>query len=99
MTVCYEYCFNSAQFDKIIKKNAQFVWDNLQNKAFNNLEQVLIERPTVAVYDARAETELHTEASKLGIGGTLLQRQSDKTLRPVMYFSRQTTKKEQRYHS
>jgi hypothetical protein len=42
---------------------------------------------------------LHTDASKYGIGGILLQYQQDGTLKPICYFSRQTNKAEQNYHS
>jgi hypothetical protein len=44
-------------------------------------------------------TELHTDASMHCVGGILLQRQRDETLRPIFYYSRQTSKEEQHYHS
>lgn len=53
----------------------------------------------LALYDPELKTEVHTDASKWGVGGILLQTQSNTTLRPVMYFSKQTTKEEQIYHS
>jgi hypothetical protein len=59
----------------------------------------LVERPVLALYNRDAHTELHTDASKHGIGGILLQRQQDQTLRPICYFSRQTSKVEEKYHS
>ncbi|KAJ8919080.1 hypothetical protein NQ315_012065 [Exocentrus adspersus] len=42
---------------------------------------------------------VHTDASKIGIGGILLQVQENGELKPVQYFSRATTKQEQVYHS
>ncbi|WP_253302469.1 reverse transcriptase domain-containing protein [Wolbachia endosymbiont of Psylliodes chrysocephala] len=84
---------------QLTKKGILFVWEKPQQDAFETLKQKLISRPLLALYDSKAWTELHTDACKLGIGGILLQRQEDESLRPVLYFSRQTTKEEQRYHS
>lgn len=51
-----------------------------------------------ALYRSNAETEVHTDASKLGLGGIMLQKE-DGMLRAVMYFSRVTTPAEELYHS
>lgn len=54
----------------------------------------------LAVYDQLAETEVHTDASRIGIGGILLQRQNSKeSFRPVAYYSRQTSPEENNFHS
>lgn len=67
--------------------------------AFNTLKQKLVERSILALYDAKLETELHTDASKFGVAGILMQRHGDGMLRPVAYYSRKTTKDEQNLHS
>lgn len=46
-----------------------------------------------------AHTEVHRDASQLGLGGILLQKQDDQRLHPICYYSRQTTKGEEKYHS
>ncbi|KAJ3650016.1 hypothetical protein Zmor_021729 [Zophobas morio] len=84
---------------KLTKKNAVFEWSKSQQSAFDELKQRLITRPILALYNPSAETEVHTDASKMGLGGILMQRQSNNEMHPVLYFSRQTTKEEQRYHS
>lgn len=56
-------------------------------------------KPILALYDPALPTEIHTDACKSGIAGILLQQQTDGTLRPVMYFSRVTSKEESMYHS
>jgi hypothetical protein len=53
----------------------------------------------LALYNPEAVTELHTDASMRCIGGILFQYQKDGTLRPICYYSRQTTTAEQHYHS
>lgn len=62
------------------------------------LKEKLLSRPLLALYDPSASLEVHTDASKIGIGAILLQKKSDK-LQPLAYFSRKTTPEEQRFHS
>ena len=57
-------------------------------------KKLLVDRPILAIYNPQAKTELHTDACSDGIGAVLLQRQADKTLKPVMYFNQQTTDEE-----
>lgn len=42
---------------------------------------------------------MHTDASKHGIGGILLQKDNLGLFRPVSYYSRKTTPDEQKFHS
>lgn len=84
---------------QLTKKNVEWVWGQDQEHAFQTLKQRLVERPILAIYDRAAKTEVHTDASKLGLGGILLQYQKDGSLKPIAYFSRVTSKEEQFYHS
>lgn len=83
----------------LTKKNMTWLWGEAQDRAFKDLKSSLISRPVLAIYDRNLHTELHTDASKFGVAGILLQRQIDNSLKPVMYFSRTTTREEQNYHS
>lgn len=55
--------------------------------------------PVLAVYDPNAYTEVHTDASSIGIGGVLLQTQKDGKLHPICFYSRKTTSDEAKYPS
>nr|CAI5824178.1 unnamed protein product [Callosobruchus analis] len=83
----------------LTKKDVTWRWDDEQRWAFAALKERLVSRPLLAVYDSRADIELHTDASKLGVSGILLQKAKDGQWRPVEYFSRATTIQEQMYHS
>lgn len=83
----------------LLKKDAVWIWSAEQENAFRSLQQKLVQKPTLALYCPQAETELHTDACKLGVGGILLQRDENGMFRPVAYFSRQTTPEEQNYCS
>jgi transposase InsO family protein len=97
-----KYIPNFAQLAKPLTmltcKGADFVWESRQDRAFQELKARLTERPLLAIYSVDAETEVHTDASKTGLGGILFQKQEG-NWKPIAYFSRQTTKEEQRYHS
>lgn len=84
---------------ELTRKNVEFTWGVEQEQAFQTLKTRLMERPVLGIYDKDAKTELHTDASKLGLGGILMQYQTDGSLKPIAYFSRVTTKEESLYHS
>lgn len=84
---------------QLLRKNASWVWGQDQQKAFESLKTALVQKPILALYNPKADTELHTDACKIGIAGILLQRNEQNLLRPVAYFSKQTTPEEQNYSS
>lgn len=84
----------------LTRSNVVWAWGDEQEKAFKELKAVLISRPVLAIFNPEYLTELHTDASASGLGGILLQRADDsKPLHAVAYFSRQTSKDEQHFHS
>lgn len=71
-----------------------------QMNAFEMLKGQLLTDPVLWIYNPKAETELHTDASALGFGGCLLQKQTDDgQFHHVMYFSKRSTDAESRYHT
>lgn len=91
----------ASPLTKLLKKDSKWEWQGAQQGAFEELKSRLVTRPVLAIYDHAAETELHTDASRLGIGGVLLQRPqgSTESFKPVAYYSRQTTPEEKNFHS
>lgn len=83
----------------LLRTKFEWKWSEEHTQAFNTLKQKLVERPILALYDPKLETELHTDASKHGIAGILMQRSVDGLLRVVAYYSRKTTVDEQKLHS
>lgn len=67
--------------------------------SFLKLKHILTSAPVLGIYDPTSETQLHTDASKLGYGAVLLQKQSDHKLHPIAYFSKSVGKHESNYHS
>lgn len=83
----------------LLRKNCAWNWGTEHTTAFETVKTALVQRPLLALYDPHKETQVHTDASKRGIGGILLQKGDDNLYRPVSYFSRKTTPEEQRFHS
>ncbi|XP_058827253.1 uncharacterized protein LOC131687215 [Topomyia yanbarensis] len=90
----------AAQLYELLKEDREFEMSTNHIQAVESLKNALISKPVLRIYSPNAETELHTDASSLGFGGVLLQRQSDDGLmHPVMYHSRKTTVAESKLHS
>lgn len=84
----------------LLRKGTPFVFGESQMSAFEMLKVQLVTEPVLRIYDTKSETELHTDASALGFGGCLLQKQTDDgQFHPVMFFSKRSTDAESRYHS
>lgn len=83
----------------LLKRDRVWYWGNDEEEAFQELKAALTSCPVLALYNPEAETEVHTDASALGLAGMILQRQSDGKFHPIAYFSRQTTAAEANYHS
>lgn len=83
----------------LLKKDVSFTFGQTERTAFCRLKQKLTEAPTLSIYDPKAYTELHCDASAHGFGAVLMQRQPDQQIHPIFYFSKRTTEIETRYHS
>lgn len=93
------YSIIAKPLTELTKKNKEWVWGEKENNAFERLKRMLVERPILHIFNQEAYTEVHTDASSIGLGGILLQRQNDDKLHPVAYFSRKTSPTEAKYHS
>ena len=93
------YAIIAKPLTDLTGKQVPFAWGPEQQKAFEYLKERLLARPVLAVYEPKAETEVHTDASMIGLGAVLIQKQEDNKFHPVSYYSRKTTKDESKYHS
>ena len=85
---------------ELFKKDAKFVWQEQQNRAFQEIKPLIGASPILAYYNPKStRTELHTDASAIGLGAMLFQEDDEKVLRLVYAISRQTSDVERSYHS
>ena len=79
------------------QEGTKWRWGPKQNEAFNEIKDLLVLAPVMAYHRQGAPTRLTTDASPVGIGAILEQKQEDETYRPIYYASRKLSKVEQRY--
>ena len=82
--------------DLLVQGN-QWVWGEPQQKAFQQVKEMLTTSPVLALFDPEFDTIVSADASSYGLGATLLQRQPEGELKPVAYISRSMTPTEQKY--
>ena len=73
-------------------KGKQFSWMEEAGVAFERIKELLTTAPILALPDFQLLFELHTDASKVGIGGVL-----SKKGRPIAYFSEKLSGAKMRY--
>ena len=79
----------------LLKKKNMWTWSEIHRKAFRDLKNKLSSERVLALYHSKKGTILSADASSYGLGGVLLQEQSDGKWKPVMYASRSLTSTEQ----
>lgn len=66
---------------------------------FDTLKDKLLSKPVLKLFDPKKYTELHTDASSVGIAGMLLQRGADNLMHLVLCVSKKNSEVEMSYHS
>ena len=95
--------FSSELADKtkpmrdLLSEKTHWNWGIAQEKAFQEIKEIISKTPVLALYDPRVETKIHTDASSYGLGGILMQKQRNNEWQPVAYASRALSQTEQRY--
>lgn len=83
----------------LTRKDTEFVFGVEAQGAMNAIKDVSCGDPILKILNPLLETELHTDASKIGYGACLLQKHADGQWYPVFYLSRKTTPAEANYSS
>ena len=81
---------------EVTKKNAVFAWSIDQQEAFDDMKSQLSSDVTLAFPDFDKRFIVQTDASGVGIGGILMQRDENNRLRPVCFAGRALNKYEKK---
>ena len=82
----------TAPLRKLLKKEAEFFWDQPQIEAFERIKQVITQSPVLGYYNPNLPLVLEVDASKYGIGCCLMQEE-----RPIAFASKSLTQTEVGY--
>ena len=88
-----------ARGDTAKKKKERVVLNEVVRSAFHKLKETVMSAPVLAYPDPNKEYLLETDASKLGLGAVLSQKQYDGRYHPVAFGSRAFHGVEVNYHS
>ncbi|KAG9509253.1 Ty3b-g, partial [Fragariocoptes setiger] len=62
---------------QLTKKDEHFVWQDMQQAAFDRLKEALTSSPVLVHFNEKAELVIKTDASIIGLGAVLLQKEPD----------------------
>ena len=83
----------------LLRKDVAFRWDDSCQEAFEQLKQCLVSAPVLAYPQFKPELPfvLETDASLLGLGAVLAQKQADGNVHLIAYVSRSINSHERNY--
>ena len=87
----------ASPLTQLLKKNVTFHWHAAQEKSFLDLKHALTNAPILSFPNYEAPFELCTDASSLGLGAVLMQKDDHGKNRAVAYASRTLTPAESNY--
>lgn len=87
-----------SPISSLLKKDAKWNWSDNCEKARLIVVEKLTTCPILCIYESERETELHTDASSVGIGAALMQKH-ETGFRVVAYYSKKFSLEESKYHS
>ena len=95
-----QFALIAALLTDLLKESKPFIWTEDQENAFGALKGKLMSEPTLKVFNTKAQiTELHTDASAVGLGAMLFQREREGDQLKLVYAISRTSESERLYHS
>ena len=82
-----DYATLTEPLRKLTKKDATFTWNKEQQASFKKLKESLTNASTMCYYQPNADTKVIVDASPVGLGAILTQKQEDGKFKPVAYAS------------
>ena len=73
---------------ELTEKNRKFEWNEAHQKCFDQIKSILASEPVLRIYNPEYETMVYTDASTVGIGAVLKQKQPNGEELPISYFSK-----------
>ena len=87
----------SAPLVALTKKNSKFIWNSAHTKAFTSLKKLLCQAPVLSYPNFHRLFVLQTDASDIGIGAVLAQKDPQGHDHVISYASRSLTDREKKF--
>jgi len=81
----------------LTRKDVKWVWEESQQKAFDELKGVFTTKPVLAAPDLDKEFRIEADASNYTTGGVLSMKCSDNLWRPVAFISKSLSDTKRNY--
>ena len=98
---CGRYINNLSTIEeplrRLTRKNVIWNWGNEQEHSFRELKSRLTSAESMAYFNPELLTQIIVDASPVGLGAILVQKQKNGCFKPVIYASRSLTDVERRY--
>lgn len=87
----------AAPLRKLTCKDTPWLWGEEEEQSFNAVKNALTCEKTLGYFDPKKETVLYVDASPVGVGAVLTQKNDHNEISTLYYASRSLTQTEQRY--
>ena len=81
----------------LLKKDEPYVWTKERQEAFENIKEYLTSDPVLHIFNPSRDTYLISDASRVGIGAVLKQKDENDVMVPIAYFSKRLTSYQKNY--
>lgn len=93
------YTETAYPLTRLTRKSVPFKWTEQEKSSFDSLRTSLQGPTTLKLFNPKLPTELHTDASKVGIGAILIQRNEDHSPRIIACFSKRLSKEQENWNT
>ena len=97
--VCHNFSVIVEPLTNLLGKRTKYVWNNDCQKSFDKLKAILKSAPVLLAPHFDREFKLAVDASDVGAGSVLLQKDSNGVDYPVCYFSKKFNKHQRNYET
>ena len=87
----------SQPLRKLLSSRNSWIWEEAQERAFNQVKKEILTPTLLALYDTSSKTKDSADSSSVGMGAVLLQCSREGEWRPVVIASRSLAETETRY--
>ena len=92
------YATIAKPLSDLTKQDATFIWGPSEENAYIKLKELLCQEPVLKLFNPDLQSQLHTDASKEGLGAVLVQKHDDGQYHPVFFLSFKTTDSEKKIY-